>query len=307
MYFDHDSIVPPNPIIFSFGPLTLRWYGLLIVTGVFLAVFVSGRECKKKGIDPELPIELAGIGMPICIIGARLYFILFNNLGYYLQNPGRIFAITEGGLAIHGGIIAAFLFGRWYLKRKNVPFLPMLDIASVGFFIGQMLGRFGNFMNQEAFGRAINAPTLDAQREFLTGLFIPEFIVNGMFIRGSYHHPTFLYEVLWNTVGLLIAVFILRRLSKLLVGEIAAFYAIWYSAGRFFIEALRTDSLMLGPFRVAQVISVATVVAVSGFVVARRKKEKEMVFYATFNLVAYNKEKLRREKKAQKLKKKGRA
>jgi len=296
MNYDHYSITPPNPIFLRIGNSEIRWYGVLIMTGIFLALLAAIREGKKKGIDSDLLIELVGFGVPVCILGARLYFILFN-LGWFLQNPSRLFTLQFAGLAIHGGIIAAILFAWWYLKRKNVPLLPVLDLVAVGFFIGQILGRFGNFMNQEAHGYAINAENLDTQREFLTSLFIPEFIVNGMFINGSYYHPTFLYEALWNFIGLLIAVFVLRRLSKLLVGEIAAFYAIWYSFGRIFIESLRTDSLMLGPLRVAQVISVATIVAVVILVIYRRKNEKILVPYSTFNLEEWQREEERNKKK----------
>jgi len=288
MNFDHYSITPMDPVLLRFGGLEVRWYGALIMIGIFLALLMSIREGKKKGFSSELFESLLLVGMPLCILGARLYYLLFNDFMGFLRNPGRFFAFQTGGLAIHGGIIVAVLYGNWYLKRKKIPLLPIFDIVAVGFFIGQTLGRFGNFTNQEAYGRVISAANLDGQREFLTRLFIPEFIVNGMFINGNYHHPTFLYEALWNLIGLLIAVFVLRRLSKLLIGEIAAFYAIWYSFGRIFIEALRTDSLMIGPLMAAQVISIATIVAVVCLVVARRKNKKEMIPYSTFNLKEYN-------------------
>jgi phosphatidylglycerol:prolipoprotein diacylglycerol transferase len=303
MNFDHDSIIAPNPVFLRLGGLSIHWYAILILTGVILALLMATREGKKKGFDGELFIDLVAVGLPICILGARLYYVLFN-LDWFMQHPERILAINQGGLAIHGGIIAAILYGSWYLNRKKMPILPVLDIVAVGFFIGQMIGRFGNFMNQEAYGRAINITSLDAQREFLTGLFIPEFFVNGMLINGNYHHPTFLYEALWNLAGLLIAIFVLRRLSKVLVGEIAAFYATWYSFGRIFIESLRTDSLMIGPLRVAQVISIATIVAVVGLVIRRRKNKKEMVTYLTFDLEEFNKAKKKNNKNK---KKKGRA
>lgn len=303
MNFDHYSITPPNPVFLRIGNFSIHWYAILILTGIILALFASIHEGKKKGFEVELFIDLVAFGLPLCILGARLYWILFNDLSWYLRNPGRILGIYPdgfrglSGLAIHGGIIAAILFGVWYLKRKKVPLLPVLDIAAVGFFIGQMIGRVGNFMNQEVYGRAVAGATLDAQREFLTSLFIPEFIVNGIFINGNYHHPAFLYEILWNLVGLLIAIFVLRRLSKLLIGEIAAFYAIWYSFGRIFLEQLRLDTLMLGPLMVAQVISIATIVAVVALVVVRRKNEKMMIPYAMFNLEDFNKAKKKNKKK----------
>jgi len=306
MNFDHYSITPPNPIIFRlenipiFGNITLTWYGFLIGVGVALAVFASIREGKKRGIDGDLFFDLLLFGFPLSILGARLYFVIFSSQSFmwYLQNPIRIIATWEGGLAIHGGIIVAGLYSWWYLKRKKIPVLPFIDIIAVGFFIGQIVGRFGNFMNQEVHGHMINAPTLDAQREFLTSLFIPEFIVNGMFIHGNYYHPAFLYEALWNFAGLLIAAFILRRLSKVLIGEIAAFYAIWYSLGRIFIEALRIDNLMIGPLRVAQVISIGAIVVVTTLVIYRRVKEKEMIPYSTFNLIEWEQQQKKGKKKS---------
>ena len=303
MNFDHHAITRPNPIFLSIGPLSVHWYAMFIITGIILAVVVSIHEGKKRGIGSELLLDLVLPGVPLCILGARIYYVLFN-LPFFLQNPGRIFAIHHGGLAIHGGIIVAGLFAWWYLKKKQIPLLPILDLVAVGFFIGQILGRFGNFMNQEAYGRAVDAVNLDAQREFLTSLFIPEFIVNGMFIQGNYHHPTFLYEVLLNIVGLLIAVLVLRRAKNVLIGEIAAFYAIWYSFGRIFIESLRTDSLMIGPLRTAQVISIATILVVGALVVYRRKNKIGLTPYNTFYLETYLAEQRRKNNYQKKTNKK---
>ena len=283
---DHYNITPPNPVAFQIGGITMHWYGLLIGIGIVLAVYTCIKIGKKQGFTAEFITDALLLGLPLSIIGTRLYFILFN-LEHYLFGPGRIWAIHEGGLAIHGGIITAALFGWWYLKKKKVPVLPFLDLVSIGFFIGQIVGRFGNFMNQEAYGRIIAGANLDAQRSFLTSLFIPRFIVDGMFINGNYHHPTFLYESLWNLAGLAIAIFVLRKLKRVLVGEIAAFYAIWYSFGRIFIEALRTDSLMIGQLRTAQVISVITIILVTTLIVYRRKTKKIMINYTEFNLDDY--------------------
>ena len=279
---DHYSITPPNPNVV--GPL--GWYGLLIGIGVVLAVITAVKLGKKQGFTVDFITDAFLWGFPLSIIGTRLYFVLFN-LDYYLLGPGRFWAIHEGGLAIHGGIITAGLFGWWYLKKKNVPVLPFLDLVAIGFFIGQIVGRFGNFFNQEAYGGVVPGATLDAQRSFLTNLFIPRFIVDGMFINGNYHHPTFLYEALWNLVGLAIAVFVLRKLKRVLVGEIAAFYALWYSFGRIFIESLRTDSLMIGPLRTAQVISIVAIIAVTGLIIYRRTSKKLMIPYGEFNLDDY--------------------
>lgn len=297
MYFDHTSITAPNPEIFSIFGFGIRWYGLLIAIGISLAVMASLREGKKRGIDSDTIIDLILWGIPLSVLGTRVYFLLFNNFWGFMQNPFIIFRFRDGGLAIHGGIITAGTYAYFALKKRKIYLWPFLDIVAVGFFIGQIIGRFGNFMNQEAYGRIINAPTLDAQRAFLTNLHIPEFIVNGMFIRGNYHHPTFLYESLWNIAGLLIIILVLRRLKFILVGEIAAFYALWYSFGRFFIESLRTDSLMIGPLRTAQVISIITIVVVLTAVIMRRVKQKEMVYYTAFNLPKWQEETFGKMKK----------
>jgi len=301
MNFDHYNITAPDPIFLRIGSLTIHWYAILILIGVACAIIYAVVEGKKRGIESELFIDLVSVGLPLSILGTRVYYVLFN-LEWFLQNPSRILAIHEGGLAVHGAIIVAGLYAWWALRKKDIPLWPILDIVAVGFFMGQITGRFGNFMNQEAHGHAINAPTLDAQREFLTSLFIPEFIVNGMFINGNYYHPTFLYEVIWNIVGLLIIIFVLRRLSKILVGEIAAFYAVWYSFGRIFIETLRTDSLMIGPLMTAQVISIGAIVVIAGIVIRRRKNETLLIPYSTFNLEQFQKEK---QKKSAGKKKRG--
>lgn len=167
----------------------------------------------------------------------------------------------------------------------------MADIASVSFIIAQAIGRWGNFMNQEAHGGVVPGATLDAQREFLQSLFIPDFIVNNMYINEAYYHPTFLYESLWNMVGFLFIVFVLRKLPKLLVGEIAAFYAVWYSIGRYMVEGMRTDSLMLTEsIRMAQFISITTIVLVLILVIYRRLAKKNLITYQSFYVKNSHKE-----------------
>ncbi|HAX72221.1 MAG TPA: prolipoprotein diacylglyceryl transferase, partial [Firmicutes bacterium] len=223
-------------------------------------------------------------GLPISIISARIYYVAFS-WDYYSKNPQNIIKIWEGGIAIHGAIIGAAIFGYIYCKRKKISPWLIMDIAGVSFIIAQAIGRWGNFMNQEAHGGAVPGATLDAQREFLQSLFIPDFIINNMYINGTYYHPTFLYESVWNIIGFLIAMFVLRKLSKLLVGEIAAFYAIWYSIGRFVIEGMRTDSLMVTEtLRIAQVISLVSIVAVLIVILIRRVKKLNMETYRSYYL-----------------------
>ena len=279
---DHSTIEPLNRVFLQLGPLTIYWYAVFIMSGVGLGLFLAVREGKRMGIGSEFFYDLVTYGLPISIVCARLYYVLFS-LDYYLANPGDIIKIWQGGLAIHGGVIGAVIFGYMFCKKRKVNFWLVADIAGASFLIAQALGRFGNFMNQEAHGGAVPGSTLDAQREFLKSLFIPDFIVNNMYINGVYYHPTFLYESLWNIIGFLIIIFILRKLSRVLVGEIAAFYAIWYSVGRYFIEGMRTDSLMLtDSIRVAQFISLMIILVVFSIVIGRRMMKKELLSYRSF-------------------------
>ena len=281
---DHLAIEPLNRYFLQLGPITIYWYAIFILLGLLVGVSLAIREGKKAGIDSEFFWDLILFGFPISLVGARLYYVIFN-ASYYAQYPERIFRIWEGGIAIHGSLIAAFIFGWFFCKRRNVTPWFIADIAGVSYLIAQAIGRWGNFINQEAYGYTVPGQTLDAQREFLQSLFIPDFIINNMFIDGAYYHPTFLYESIWNLIGFLIAVLILRRLSQLLVGEIGAFYAIWYSMGRYFIEGMRTDSLMLTQqIRVAQLISIMTIVVVSILVIGRRVKKVNLKTYQSFYL-----------------------
>ncbi|MGL4973394.1 MAG: prolipoprotein diacylglyceryl transferase [Culicoidibacterales bacterium] len=270
---------PINPTAFTLGPLTVQWYALLILTGAIIGLLMAIREAKKFGIVSDTMVDLFTFGLPITIIGARLYYVAFE-WSYYVQYPEKIFAIWEGGLAIHGGIIAAVIFGFVYCRIKQINFLLLFDIVAPSFLIGQAIGRWGNFMNQEAHGGIVPGETLAQQRQYLLDFKIPEFIVNGMYIEGAYYHPTFLYESIWNLLGVGLLVFSVRRWQKILTGEVASFYLIWYSVGRYFIEGLRTDSLYIVPgLRTAQVISIIIIIVATLFIVIRRKRQWQMETY----------------------------
>lgn len=279
---DHSMIEPLNRVFIQLGPLTIYWYAVFIMSGVAIGLYLAIREGKRMGIKSDFFYDLVTFGLPISIVAARIYYVGFS-WDYYSQNLGDIFKIWQGGIAIHGAIIGAGIFGYFFCNRKKISPWLIMDIAGVSFLLAQALGRWGNFMNQEAHGGPVPGATLDAQREFLQSLFLPDFIVNNMYINGTYYHPTFLYESVWNIIGFIIAVFILRKMSKLLVGEIAAFYAIWYSAGRYFVEGMRTDSLMLTEsIRMAQFISIITIVAVLAVVIYRRLSKRNLVTYTSF-------------------------
>ena len=236
-----------NRIVLDLGFIQIYWYSIFILLGVIVGSVFVYREAKKQGLSTDQLVDLIFYTMIIAIIGARVYYVAFN-LDYYLANPLSIFEIWNGGLAIHGGIISGFLFLVFYTKKKHIRLLKLLDILIVGLIIGQVIGRWGNFFNGEAYGAVVTKETLMKQG-------IPTFIINGMYIDGVYHQPTFLYESVANLIGFFLLL-LLRRYKYLKTGQLTGFYLVWYAVVRFFIEGLRTDSLMLGPLRVAQLVSI---------------------------------------------------
>ncbi|AYC30120.1 prolipoprotein diacylglyceryl transferase [Paenisporosarcina cavernae] len=255
-----------DPIAFSIGPIDVRWYGVIIASGIVIAFLVAQAEMVKRGFHPDFLTDLLIWAIPLAIVGARIYYVL-SEWDRYADNPIESIQIWNGGLAIHGALIVSFLVAYIFTKKRNEPFLKVTDIVVPSILIGQTIGRWGNFMNQEAHGGPVS-------RAFLEDLHIPEWIINQMNINGTYYHPTFLYESIWNFTGVIIM--LLLRKVRLIRGEMTLFYIMWYSFGRFFIEGMRTDSLYLvGELRTAQVVSVvAFVVALVIFITRRMKKEK---------------------------------
>lgn len=234
-------------IAFSFGVIKIYWYSIFIFIAILAAYFVISKEAKKKEIDKEFITNLTFYVVVFGIIGARIYYCLFN-LDYYLSNPLEILKIWNGGLAIHGGILFGGIFTIIYIKKHHLELLKTLDIIVVGIILAQAIGRWGNFFNSEAYG---GITTLKA----LQNMHLPTFIINGMYISGKYRQPTFLYESLWDLIGFIILL-IFRRREYTKVGQITGLYFMWYSVGRFIIESMRSDSLMLGSFKIAQIMSV---------------------------------------------------
>lgn len=233
--------------------------------GVLLGIIVAYIEIKRKKINLTDFENMAFYAIICGFIGARIYYVLFN-WDYYFNNPAEIIKVWNGGLAIHGGIIGAVLAIYFYCRKKKINFILMLDICAPALMIGQVIGRWGNFFNSEAHGGVVT-------RSFLEGLHLPNFIIDGMYIDGSYYHPTFLYESLFNLVGFIILMF-LRKNKKIHVGVITGLYLMWYSFIRFFVEGLRTDSLMLGNLRMAQVISIILFIVGLVLILFISKKEK---------------------------------
>lgn len=248
-----------NPIAFQIGPFAIHWYAICIMTGVILAVYLAMKEAPRKNIIPDDILDFILIAFPISIIGARLYYVAFE-WSYYSQHLSEIVAVWNGGIAIYGGLIAGAIVLFIFSYYRVINPIDFLDIAAPGVMIAQAIGRWGNFINQEAYGRAVKS--LD---------YLPSFIQKQMFIEGSYRVPTFLCESVWNLIGFAI-VLVLRRRPKLLKqGEIASFYLIWYGLGRFVIEGMRTDSLMVGGLRVSQWLSVILVIVGISFAIWQRK------------------------------------
>ncbi|WP_407270672.1 prolipoprotein diacylglyceryl transferase [Radiobacillus sp. PE A8.2] len=258
----NSGIQPLSRVAFELGPLTVYWYGIIIAFGAFLGFIIAQRESEKRGLPKDTFSDLLIIAIPIAIISARIYYVAFQ-WDQYRNNLGDVFAIWEGGIAIHGALIGATLTGYFFSKVKKVSFWKLVDIAAPSIILGQAIGRWGNFMNQEAHGGLVT-------RGFLEGLYLPEFIINQMYIEGVYYHPTFLYESIWNLIGFVLLLSL--RKVNLRRGELFFSYIIWYSIGRFFIEGMRTDSLMLTEsLRIAQVISIVLVIVSIIAIIYRRK------------------------------------
>ncbi|OZB89977.1 prolipoprotein diacylglyceryl transferase [Paenibacillus sp. XY044] len=237
-----------NPIAFSIGSLSVHWYGLILGLGALVGLLLAIREGRRFGIMPEFFMDLLLLGVPSAIIGARIYFVAFM-WDDYKNNLWDIFKIWNGGIAIYGALIGAIICAIIYFRYRGYNFWRIADICAPSLLTGQMIGRWGNYVNQEAYGGPVN--------EFFlrNNLHLPAFIVDQMNVEGVYHHPTFLYESLWSLVGIII-LFILRRQRFLRAAELFLSYFIWYSIGRFFIEGLRTDSLAFkGPEWLASMVN----------------------------------------------------
>ena len=240
-----------NPILINLGFIEIRWYSVLILCAFVIGYFLVIERAKKKEISSLLISDMCFYLIIFCILGARLYYCLFN-LNYYSKNILDIFKIWEGGLAIHGGIIAGIITIYFYSKKNKISLLKLLDIFSPALVLGQAIGRWGNFFNMEAYGPV--TPLLTLQK-----LGIPNFIIEGMYIDGAYHHPTFLYESI-SCLIVFIIMMLIRNLKTIKEGQITSVYLISYGIIRFFIESLRQDSLMLLNLKIAQIISILMII-----------------------------------------------
>lgn len=251
-----------DPVAFNLGPLSVRWYGIIIAVGILLGYFVAQRALVKAGLHKDTLVDIIFYSALFGFIAARIYFVIFQ-WPYYAENPGEIIKIWHGGIAIHGGLIGDFIAGVIVCKVKNLNPFQIGDIVAPSIILAQGIGRWGNFMNHEAHGGPVS-------RAFLEQLHLPNFIIENMYINGQYYHPTFLYESIWDVAGFIILVNIRKHLK---LGETFFLYLTWYSFGRFFIEGLRTDSLMLtSNIRVAQLVSILLILISISLIIYRRIK-----------------------------------
>lgn len=246
-----------NPIAFKFSNITVRWYGVIICIGFILAIWYVLSNCKRFNINSNSMMDAVIVGLICGIIGARLYYVVFFSGDVYLKDPIKILYINEGGIAIYGGIIGGILGGLFMAKRKKINIMSALDLTSLGLLIGQGIGRWGNFVNQEAFGsKTDNIFRMVSEN---TG--------------GTPVHPCFLYESVWCILGFfLLHLFSVR--ARKYDGQIFLLYLVWYGTERFFVEALRSDSLFLPGtgLKISQLIAIIT--ALSAAIILLKFKSK---------------------------------
>ncbi|MGD9581438.1 MAG: prolipoprotein diacylglyceryl transferase [Vampirovibrionia bacterium] len=257
----------PGGIALELGPITIHWYGILIATAFLVGLFICRKVAKDKNENPDNFTDMATLILIFAVIGARLYYVLFN-LNTYSNDWIDVFKIWQGGLAIHGGIIGGLIAGLIYTRHKKLSFAKYCDITSVGLVLAQAIGRWGNFFNSEAFGTPTDLPWK---------LFIPYTNRPLDYLNYDYFHPTFLYESIWDVSIFLLLFFVLRKKLDHLNGALFFCYLGLYSTGRFFIEGLRTDSLMMTEhLRTAQVVSLTCVVISIVAVLFIYKKNKAL-------------------------------
>ena len=248
------------PVAITLGPLEIRWYAVFILLGLMLGVYLAVKEAPRKKILQDDILDFILIAFPLSIIGARIYYVAFS-WSDYKDNILSVFAIWNGGIAIYGGLITGAIILYFFTQYRFIKTLDFLDVVVPSVMLAQAIGRWGNFFNQEAYGKAVDSLN-----------YLPGFIRDQMYIDGAYRQPTFLFESLWNLLGFVV-ICILRRRPKLLKqGEITAFYLIWYGCGRLLIEGLRTDSLMFLGIRVSQWLSGILILVGIIMVVLRRRK-----------------------------------
>ncbi len=254
-----------NRVLISIGPINIYGYAVLIGVASIIGIFLGSKEAEKNGLGKKFLSDLVYYLILVGVLGARIYYVIFNLSSFdtFLD----IFKIWEGGLAIYGGVIVGILFTIYYCKKKDKNVLLSLDTIAPYLILGQAIGRWGNFINKEAYGTITTY-------SYLKKLHIPKFIIDGMYINGSYYLPTFLFESLWCLLGFIVLLIIRKKNNYKDKGILLFSYFIWYGMGRFFIEGLRTDSLYIGMFRISQIVSIILIIiGIVGIIYIKKKKK----------------------------------
>lgn len=266
--------VAMNRVAIDLGFMQIYWYSIIVLIAIFVATSIIYFEAKKQRMNLDDFTDLFFCTVIFGLIGARIYYVIFN-MDYYWSNKLEMLAVWNGGLAIHGGIIGGLLYVIHFCKKRKYNFLKLLDMMVVGLIIGQAIGRWGNFFNQEAFGPVTTLAQLKQNM-------IPNFIIERMKILGEYHEPTFYYESLWSLNGFIILT-MMKRFKKVKVGMITGAYCIYYSIGRLYIESLRMDSLMLGKFKMAQIVSIILIIVGIYLIIRGIKSNEKELYNNTWN------------------------
>lgn len=257
-----------NREFITIGPITIYWYSILIIIAILIGLISSSKKASQNSLGKDFIQDLIYYLIPIGVLGARLYYVIFN-YSLFKDDPISIIKIWEGGLAIYGAIISSIIFIIYYCHKKKKDLYLTLDTLIPYLILGQSIGRWGNFINKEAHG-AITTYT------HLKSLHLPNFIIERMKINGHYYIPTFLYESLWCLIGFIILITIRHKDQYTHKGLLLYIYFIWYGIGRFLIESLRTDSLYLGTFRISQIVSIILILIGIIGIIRRRKTWKNI-------------------------------
>ena len=263
-----------NSVMLDLGFIKIYWYSFFILMGVIVGYKLAINESQKFKIPKDYMINYFFYVLIFGLLGARAYYVIFN-FAEYQNNLLDIFKVWEGGLAIHGGIIAGILVTLVYTKKYKIPFFRIVDIMVTSLIIGQCIGRWGNFFNGEAHGPATTL-------SFLQSLHLPKFIIDGMYINGTYYQPTFLYESIGCLIGFIILI-LMRKRKNLILGDLTSIYLIWYGIIRFFIEGLRTDSLLFFNLKAAQLVSIIMIICGILIIVLTRCITKYRKYYHKIN------------------------
>ena len=241
-----------NPIAFYLFTKPIYWYGIIIATTVLVAYLMAEREASKRGLPKDTMLDLLLMALPVAFIFARAYYVVFR-WDYY------------SGIAIYGGLLGGFIVLYFFARKRKIKIIKLLDIIAPSLLVGQMLGRWGNFFNHEAYGGEVS-------RSYLENRFIPKFIIDNMFIDGAYRQPTFLYESFWCFIAVIILILLRNKLSQ---SEVFTSYIILYGVERFIVEGMRTDSLYIGSLRISQVLSLVFVVGSLIYLIVLNTKFKD--------------------------------